>query len=145
MKIYGEDKALNTIDTLYTEALEWTDVSDTVVRRVPLAVPKGMRAEADSVDVSIVTERFTEKKLIVPLQVKNAPEKYRIRLFPKEVEVNVRVGMAHFAQVQPTDITAVCVYSPERKETMDVEISYTNSYITSAWAYPCVVEYLLEQ
>lgn len=145
VKIYGEEKALNDLDTLYTAALTWTEVSDTVVRRIALDVPKGMRAETDSVTVQVIAERFTEKKLIIPIRVLNAPDGYRVRLFPKEVEVNVRVGMSHFAQVNASDITATCTYSPDRKETMDVEISYTNPYITSAWTYPGVVEYLLEQ
>ena len=144
-KLYGEEKALNAIDTIYTTSLEWSEVSDTIVRRVPLAIPKGMRADIDSVDVRIIAERFTEKKILVPLHVKNAPDGYRLRLFPKEVEVNLRVGMSHFSQVQASDVIATCTYSPDRKETMDVEISYTNPYITSAWAYPAVVEYLLEQ
>ena len=145
VKIYGEEKALSAIDTLYTAVMEWKEVSDTVIRRVPLALPRGMRAEIDSVEVQIITERFTEKKLIVPVRVKNAPEGYKLRLFPKEVEVNVRVGMSHFAQVNASDISASCTYSPDRKETMDVEIDYTNPYITLAWSYPAVVEYLLEQ
>ena len=145
VKIYGQDKALSTIDTIYTEAVEWTDVSDTIIRRVPLAVPRGMRAEWDSVTVQIIAERFTEKKMIIPLQVNNAPDGYRVRLFPREVEVNARVGISHFSSVQASDIIATCSYSPERKETMDVEIQYTNPYITAAWAYPAVVEYLLEQ
>ena len=144
-KLYGEEKALSAIDTLYTALEDWTELSDTIVRRVPIDVPKGMRIDVDSVEVQIISERFTEKKLIVPLRVLNAPEGYKIRLFPKEVEVNVRVGMSHFAQVQASDISATCTYTPERKETMDVEIYYTNPYISLAWAYPGVVEYLLEQ
>ena len=144
-KLFGEEKALSVIDTIYTAEADWTELSDTIVRRVAVSVPQGMRADLDSVDVTIIAERFTEKKLIVPLHVKNAPEGYKIRLFPKEVEVNVRVGMTHFAQVQVSDITATCTYSPDRKETMDVELYYTNPYITFAWTYPGVVEYLLEQ
>ena len=145
IKIYGQDKALSGIDTVYTESVVWSEVSDTLVRHVAVVVPRGMRAEVDSVAVEIITERFTEKKMLIPLQVKNAPEGYRIRLFPAEVEVNVRMGMSHFADIHPKDISAFCTYSPDRKETMDVEIRYTNPYITSAWAYPGVVEYLLEQ
>ena len=145
VKLYGQDKALHAIDTLYTVAEKWTEISDTVIRRLPLAIPKGMRADVDSVQVQVITERFTEKKMLIPLYVKNAPEGYRVRLFPKEVEVTVRLGMAHFAQVQPSDLRATCTYVPERQETMDVEISYSNPYITSAWVYPGVVEYLLEQ
>lgn len=145
VRVYGQDKTLAGLDTLYTADLEWNGVTDTVVRRIPLAVPKGMRAETDSVTVQVVTERFTEKKITVPLRVRNIPDGYKVRLFPREVEVNVRMGMNHFAQVQAQDIQAVCIWTPERKETMDVEIRYTNPYITAAWAYPCVVEYLLEQ
>ena len=35
------------------------------------------------------------------------------------------------------------IYTPERKDKLDVELSYTNPYITDAWAYPGVVEFLL--
>ena len=145
MKVYGEDKALEAADSLFTEALDLTDLSDTTVMRVALVVPKNMRAETDSVDLIVIAERFTEKKFIIPVTVSGVPENYRVRLFPREVEVNVRVGISHFAQVTEKDIHAVCVYSPERKDKLDVEIRYTNPVITAAWAYPAVVEFLLEQ
>ena len=81
----------------------------------------------------------------MPLRVTGVPEGYRIRLFPREVEVSVRVGMTHFAQVQESDIHAWCTYSSERIDKLDVELRYSNPYITAAWAYPAVVEFLLEQ
>ena len=67
-----------------------------------------------------------------------------MRLFPQTVEVYVRVGISHFAQVQPEDIRVRCVYAPERIDKLDVDLQYTNPHITSAWAYPGVVEYILE-
>ena len=142
-KIYGQEERLEAIDTLFTEPQELQNLCDTTQLRIALAVPQGMRAETDSIDMRIVTERFTEKKMIVPLRVINAPEGYTVRLFPNEVEVNVRVGMSHFAQVQASDIRAVCTYLPERKDKLDVEIRYSNPYITAAWAFPGVVEFLL--
>lgn len=144
MKIYGDEKKLNAIDTLYTEHQELTNLSDTTQIRVALAVPEGMRAEADSVTLTVIAERFTEKKFVVPIQVTGVPDGRRIRLFPHEAEVSVRVGMSHFGQVQASDIKAVCAYSPEREDKLDVELRYSNPYITAAWAYPGVVEYLLE-
>ena len=145
MKIFGQDKVLNTIDTLYTEAVTLNELSDTTDIRICMAVPIGVRAEEDSLSLRIIAERFTEKKFVLPIQVTGVPESAHIRLFPNEVEVSVRVGMPHFAQVQATDIKAVCVYSPERTDKLDVELRYHNPYITSAWVYPGVVEYLLEQ
>ena len=145
MKIYGQDKVLNSIDTLYTEPVTLSELTDTTDVRIAMALPKGIRAEEDSISMRIIAERFTEKKFIIPIQVIGLPEGYRLRLFPSEVEVSVRVGMPHFNEVLPTDIKAVCVYSPERTDKLDVELRYKNQYITSAWVYPGVVEYMLEQ
>ena len=145
MKIFGDEKTLSAIDTLYTEPQDLSEISDTMRVRCALEVPQGIRAEEDSVDLCIIAERFTEKKFTIPVHIKGVPEGYHIRLFPKEVEVSVRVGMNHFSQVKANDIHASCAYSPERTDKLDVEISYTNPYITAAWAYPGVVEFILEQ
>ena len=145
MKIFGDEKTLSAIDTLYTEPQDLSEVSDTMRVRCALEVPQGIRAEEDSVELCIIAERFTEKKFTIPVHTKGVPEGYHIRLFPKEVEVSVRVGMNHFSQVKANDIHASCAYSPERTDKLDVEISCTNPYITAAWAYPGVVEFILEQ
>lgn len=145
IKLYGQDKALQAIDTLYTEAMTLNELSDTTVTRVALALPPRVRAEVDSIDLTVVTERFTEKKFIVPIQVIGLPDGRRVRLFPPEVEVSVRVGMAHFTEVNPTDVRAVCTYSAERSDKLDVELHYSNPFITAAWAYPGVVEFMVEQ
>jgi len=145
MMLYGQDRALNGIDTLYTEPLDLQNVSDTLIRRVALAIPKGMRGETDSVDLCIITERFTEKKFMRPIRVHGVPAGYTIHVFPEEVEVSVRVAMSHFAKVQPEDVQVKSIYTADRTETLDVELEYSNPYITTAWTYPGVVEFLLEQ
>ena len=145
VRIFGAEKAVNAIDTVYTCHETLNGLTDTTIVRLALALPKGVRAETDSVDVRIIAERFTEKKFTLPIQVLNVPEGYHIRLFPHEVEVSVRVGIRHFAQVQAKDIKVTCLYKPDRSDKLDVELNYSNSYITAAWAYPGVVEYLLEQ
>lgn len=145
MKIFGDEQSILAIDTLYTEYQELTEVTDTMNIRCAIDAPEGIRLEGDSVDLRIIAERYTEKKFCVPVHIKGIPEGYRIRLFPKEVEVSVRVGMNHFGQVKAGDIHASCTYSPERTDKLDVDITYTNPYITAAWAYPGVVEFILEQ
>lgn len=145
MKIFGDERNLNAIDTLYTKQQDLSEVCDTMYVRCALEVPQGVRAEEDSVEVRIIAERFTEKKFTIPVQINGVPEGYHIRLFPKEVEVSVRVGMNHFAQVTTGDIHASCTYSSERTDKLDVDITYSNPFITAAWAYPSVVEFILEQ
>lgn len=145
IKIFGQDKALAKIDTIYTEYSTLTDITDTMSTRMALALPQSVRTETDSINIRVIAERFTEKKFIVPLHVLNVPEGVHMRLFPNEVEVSVRVGISHFAQVQATDIKAVCIYTSERSDKLDVELRYSNPYITSAWVYPGVIEFMVEQ
>ena len=144
-KVYGREKDVQALDTLYTQHIELTGLTDTTFVRMPLAIPQEMRADIDSVDVCVISERFTEKKFIVPIRVFNVPEGYHIRLFPHEAEVSVRMGLRHFANVQESDVRVTCTYKPERTDKLDVELSYSNPNITAAWVYPAVVEYLLEQ
>lgn len=145
VKLYGQDKTLAAIDSICTEVIELKDVSDTLEQRLALALPEHVRANVDSVTLTVVTERFTEKRFILPLQVNGVPENMRLRLFPDEVEVRVRMGISHFSEVQAKDIRAVCTYSSQRVDKLDVELRYSNPYITAAWAYPGVVEFLVEQ
>ena len=60
IKLYGQDKVLNTIDTVYTEHVELGNVTDTLTTRIALAIPKGTRAEADSVNRLSVCRRDTK-------------------------------------------------------------------------------------
>lgn len=145
VKIYGASATLDTIRAIRTAHLALQDISDTVNVRVALAPPKGVRAERDSIRVRIITERFTEKKFTLPLHIAGVPDGYHIRLFPNQVEVTLRVGMSHFAQVNEQDVRAVCTYTPERSDKLDVALHYTNPYITNAWVYPGTVEFILEQ
>ena len=145
VKIYGSGKVLSTIDSVRTEHVHLNGLTDTTVVRVALQSGQGLRLGTDSIDVQIMTERFTEKKATIPLQVNGVPDGYTIRLFPREVEVTIRVGINHFARVSANDIKAVCTYTPERTDKLDVELKYSNPYITNAWVYPSTVEFILEQ
>lgn len=144
-KLYGKEKDLRAVDTVYTQAVVLDNLSDSVSLRVALDIPGSLRAETDSVTLQVVTERFTEKKFAVPLSVRGTPEGCHILLFPHEVDVYARVAIKHFSEVHAADIQAVCVYSQDRMDKLDVELHYTNPYITAAWSYPGVVEFIVEQ
>lgn len=145
VKIYGKENALQAIDSIYTQYTILHNLIDTTNVRVALVIPNGLRCNIDSVNMCIIAERYTEKKITIPLEVRGVPEGYKIRLFPNQVDVSVRIGMNHFSKITAKDIRAVCYYSADRKDKLVVELEYSHSRITAAWAYPSVVEFLLEQ
>ena len=145
VNIYGKSTTLDKISSIETEPIALTRLMDTTLTRVALLLPSGIRAAQDSITLTLIAERYTEKKMRIPLHVSGVPEGYHIRLFPREVEVSVRTGLKGFEQVQPADVRAVCVYTADRTDKLDVELHYTQPYITAAWAYPATVEFVLEQ
>ena len=145
VRIYGRKAALDTIKAIHTELLGLTDLKDTTTVRLALIVPRGVRLGADSVVLTIVTERYTEKAFVVPITVQDVPEGEFVRLFPQTTEVTVRVGMSHFGEVEANDVMAQCHYPENGAETLGVEVRYTNPYILSARAYPNEVEFIVER
>lgn len=49
--------------------------------------------------VSVPVEKFTEKSFFLPLEIKNAPEKDSLSLFPSSVNVSCVVGLSKYDQL----------------------------------------------
>ncbi len=145
VKVYGRKDLLDTIRVIHTELVALSELKDTMVVRVALLAPKGVRLGKDSVSLTVVTERFTEKAFVVPISVQNVPEGEFVRLFPQETEVTVQVGMSRFGDVNAEDVVAQCEYPTDSAETLEVEVKYTSPYILSARAYPNEVEFIVER
>lgn len=146
MAIYGKKEVLQNINDIHTHHNTWTNLSDTLRTYVALELPKGVRAERDSVLLEVFTEQFTEKRFDIPIDVKRVPEGYRVHLFPGTAQVSVRIGMSHYAELKASDLYVYCVYPTLPKKKLELVLDYsTNPHITSAWVFPADVEYLVEQ
>lgn len=146
IRLYGSAAQLRRIDTVRTQFVELTNVSDSVRMRVPLAIPQGLRAEQDSVQIELPVEQYTEKRFTVPIRIQNQPLWCRMRLFPENVEVSIRIGMNHFDEIKASDLKVYCLFPTLPSSKLDVFFEYPdNPHITSTWYYPTEVEYLLEQ
>ena len=144
--LYGKKERLKTIDTLYTLPFVIKDLQDTVHTILALDIPKGLRAEKDSLPVQLIAEQYTEKRFTVTIETRHVPDGYCVHLFPDKAEVNVRIGMAHYAQLKESDLQVYCNYPKLPIPKLQLELDYSaNPHITSAWVYPSEVEYLLEQ
>lgn len=146
IRIYGKAEKLREIQEISTEHCVFNNLSDTLITKVAITMPKGIRAETDSVGLEIFTEQFTEKRFEVAIQAQRVPSGYRIHLFPETAEVSVRIGMTHYAELKAEDLKVYCVYPILPQPKLAVFLDYSaNPHITSAWVYPAEVEYLLEQ
>ena len=147
ISIYGKQSILDSIDALHTERVVFSNLNSDLHAKVAFVIPQCIRAECDSLSMNVLTEQYTEKQFTsVPVIKRNVPEGYEMILLPHEtVEVNVRIGMDHYADLKESDIKVYCDYPLLPKEKLALQLDYSaNPHITSAWVYPAEIEYVLD-
>lgn len=86
---------------LKTQLLILTDVDRSDRIRVPIIVPKGMRAIPDSVDLSYNVEPVISRTARVIVKPVNVPQGYRMILLPNTVNVNYMMPMSRYDEKKP--------------------------------------------
>ena len=148
IQIYGPKDIINKIDTIRTKAAVFNNLTNPLNARVALEVPKGIRAEMDSVTVTLPVEQFIEKRLSVKIEVANPKDIQEgvkeVLFFPSTVDVNIRVGSQYADKINESYFKATCKYplSVDVGDRLEVTLNYQeNPHITSMWFYPKEVEY----
>ena len=145
LTIYGQQAQLDTISAVTTQPLTLHDIKDTLHTTVLLALPAGVRTNNDTVSVTFVAEQFTEKEFLLPVQTHHLPHGVHLRLFPAEVAVYLRVGVAHFNDISEQDVEVYCDYPTTPAEKLPVHVKATNPYISLTRTNPASVEFLIEK
>lgn len=143
VQVFGNQYDIDRIEYILTDSIRITDLRDAISLSAPLLVPSGIRVHPRSVQVEWQAEQFTEKSFILSLQTIGTPEGKQMRLFPQQVNVTVRVGISHFAEVQETDFQAFCHYPTEQVDALPIEVTTTNPHISNIRFSPSSVEYLI--
>lgn len=145
LTVYGAASILDTLSYISTVATEYTDVKDSLQVSVGLDTPADVRlGTVSAVELTAAAEQYTEKKFTVPLLMMDVPNNLRLRTFPSTVEVTVRVGISHFADVTAADFAAYCMFPTEETTLLPVKLSYTTPYITHIRCTPSEVEFIIE-
>jgi YbbR domain-containing protein len=143
--IYGAERALNTIDCIYTDSVIINDLRDSITQSVALQVPSHVRCNTSQIQVTFMAEPFTDKSFTLPIRTENVPAGEHMRLFPQQTTVMVRVGISHYAHVTMDDLTAICYYPSKHSDALPIEIHTQNPYISNIRCYPSAVEYIIER
>ena len=142
--IFGNPHQLDTLRFVAITDQPVTDIKDTTKVALPIVLPTGLRAELTEATVFFKAEQFTEKRFMLPVEVKNVPAGYSIHLFPKQVEAILSVGVSRFNQITPASILAYCTFPNGKEEKLEVKLKYENPYIFAARTYPKNIDFLVE-
>ncbi|SHF83727.1 hypothetical protein SAMN05444274_11063 [Mariniphaga anaerophila] len=146
IEIAGPAALLDTLTVLPTEARDFKEVNKSLEKIVPIIFPQNTKVSPEKVTISIPVEKFTEKKLTIPIQGNNVPQGVDLKLFPPQITVTVMVGLNEYENVSPHDFTASVDYQQalSGNNALDVSVKTGQSFIQLIKVVPASVEYLIE-
>lgn len=148
VSVIGAGQIYDTLSVVKTNLLELHNLKDTVSRVVKLKSIAGMRFVPDEVKVKLLVERFTEKKITVPVTVINCPEELVLRVFPSQVELSFNVPMSRFSNVNVSSIRVLFDFNllnGDSKSKFALKIENNEPLIRNLRVSPSEVEYLIEE
>ncbi|MBR5706330.1 MAG: hypothetical protein IKX55_02030 [Bacteroidaceae bacterium] len=85
--------------------------SDTIIRTMPIRREGGVIYSQDEVQMTVLSQQYTEKSLEVPITGVNFPEHLSLKAFPSKASVTVWVKMSDYDRVTASDFRVVVDYN----------------------------------
>lgn len=146
--VVGAGMMFDTLSFVKTNVLELHNLKDTVTRVVKIKPIAGLRFVPDEVKVKLNVERFTEKRIVVPVTVINCPDDIVLRIFPSQVELSFNVPMSRFSTINVNAVRVLFDYEQlngDNKLKHTLKIENNEPLIRNLRLRPSDVEYLIEE
>ena len=143
--VYGTEEQLASLQAIATADSLLTDLRDTCLLVLALDAPEGIRLTQDSVQVQVITERYTEKQFRLPIKPAEVREGEQLRVFPQEVSVTVRVGLSHFSEVTEEDFRVTCPYPTLHDNKLPIHVDCRSPYSSNLRFFPQEAEFIVER
>jgi hypothetical protein len=109
VRISGPRSVLDTLEEVNTVPLKINNISKDVNGTIELDKSglDNVTFFQEEVKFSLRTDKFTEGKVEIPIELVNVPENYNIVVFPKEIAVFFQVSLQDFDKVKPSSFKVV--------------------------------------
>ena len=146
--VYGSEAALDTIDFVYTQLLNVTNLKDTLVKTVELRKIKGIKFVPDKVRLSAYSDVLTEESADIPVTALNMPEGKVLRTFPSRIKVTYTVGASMFRKIHTGGFRITVDYNEILAKPSDkctLHLSTVPAGVHNARMDVSQVDYLVEE
>jgi len=148
VRLFGSSKILDTLNQIRTKPATLDDLSKTREITVHLDLPAGVKADTETVKVTIPVEEFTEKKLSLPVQCIEIPADYVLRLFPSSVEVVCNLPLSQFRELTEEMLEIRIPFSEfeenQAKGKIPVRLTRKPTWVTNPIIVPSELEFIVE-
>lgn len=144
--IYAPQDVFDSIKVIFTKALTFSELEDTLVTKIALDTPTGVKVVPDSVKTTICVDLFTDNTITVPIFSENTPKNEVIKTFPSQAQVTFQVSSSLYRSISADDFMLVVDYN-ELKANMSkckVHIRQKPTMIRQVRLSPEYVEFVIE-
>lgn len=146
--VYASLAVLDSINYIESDALNVTDLSDTLHLSVGLETRAGVKCSPAFITVDFFADVLTQQETEVPIRAINMAEGKRLRTFPSRVKVSYTVGAAISRSIRKSDFVVVADYheiqnNPQSK--CRLHLTRKPAGVKSATLQTEEVDYLIEQ
>jgi hypothetical protein len=145
VQITGPASKIDTIQSIKSQRQNYEELDSSIEELISLKPPDNVKVDPKKVTLNIPVERFTEKKLTVPILVINKPKGSNLKIFPSVAEISFLVGLSNYEGITSNDFKAIAIYdSTQNQQTLNIVIENSPKYIQQLRVSPPNVEYLIE-
>ena len=107
-------------------------------------IPKGLDCQSDVVNIEIKVEKFIEEIFEQEVEVRNLNEGYTLKLFPRKVNVTLRLPQDKYSLLK-TEFLRIYIDASDISDqnTLRVICEKTPSFVKLERIYPNQLEFLL--
>ncbi|WP_335964348.1 YbbR-like domain-containing protein [Galbibacter sp. PAP.153] len=148
--VRGPEDVVDKVKLIETEEKEYKNIQEDFEHELKLMVPDSvadLELETKQVNVLGKVERYTEKIVLVPVQVKNLPNKINLKLYPDKVKVLCKAPISELKKVNESTFKIICDYKnvSDSSTYLIPEISEKPGFISSATILDRKVEFLIKK
>lgn len=147
VSIYAPRKVLDSIDVALLEPVEIKGVRDTYRCAVPFVKIPNVKFSQPSADVIVVAQKFTEKTVEVPINVRNRADGMSLRLFPSSVKIEALVGVDFYEKIDASsfNVEVDCNDIVNDNKMLGLKVDSLPNGVFHVKLSDESVEYLIEQ
>lgn len=146
--ISGSKKHLKDITHISTENSVLNNISDTLNGVIKLKRPnQNITLSLEEVKYTLPVERYSEKAIMVDIQIINQPDSININIFPNQAKVTFPVSLKNFDKISGLDFKIIVDYNKRFEDNAVIIpeiITYPNN-ILKPKLHVRKVDYLIRQ
>lgn len=146
--VYASKSLLDTITGAYVRPVYFSDVTDTLRRRVEIQSVRGAKFSPSHADLTVIADRMVEKTVQVPVQGVNFPATKVLRTFPSKVNITFQVSMNRYRDITADNFVVVVNYEELiglQGNTCRLALKSTPDGATRVRIEPEEVEFVIEE